>query len=209
MRALLVRLHRWFGLTAAAFLFIAGLSGALIAWDHELDALITPQLYRAQTPGQPIGAVALAEHLEKAEPRLMVTWLPLAIKPGEALLVGVRPRVDPATGQPHELGYDQVALDPVTGAVQGRRQWGTFSLAPENLMPFIYKLHYSLHLPQVGGLDTGIWLMGLLAMAWVLDCAIALWISFPSLPQWRRSLAFRWQAGGPRLVFDLHRSGGV
>lgn len=209
MRALLVRLHRWFGLSAAAFLFMAGLTGALISWDHELDALISPQLYRAQTPGQPLSSLALAEGLERAEPRLMVTWLPLAIETGDALLLGVRPRVDPATGRPFELGYDQVALDPVTGAVQGRRQWGAFSLAPQNLMPFIYKLHYSLHLPQVGGVDLGIWLMGLLAMAWVLDCLIALWISFPAPRQWRRSLAFRWQAGGPRLVFDLHRSGGV
>ncbi|MFX5562802.1 PepSY-associated TM helix domain-containing protein, partial [Acinetobacter baumannii] len=44
MRALLVLLHRWFGLAVAVFLFIAGVTGALISWDHELDAWLNPQL---------------------------------------------------------------------------------------------------------------------------------------------------------------------
>ncbi|HJV71655.1 PepSY-associated TM helix domain-containing protein, partial [Ideonella sp.] len=70
-------------------------------------------------------------------------------------------------------------------------------------------LHYSMHLPESGGIEWGVWLMGLVAIAWVLDTLIALWISFPSRAQWKRSFAFRWSAGGHRLVFDLHRSGGV
>ncbi|NTV75141.1 MAG: PepSY domain-containing protein, partial [Holophaga sp.] len=37
LRRLFVKLHRWFGLGAAAFLFLAGITGAVISWDHELD----------------------------------------------------------------------------------------------------------------------------------------------------------------------------
>ena len=42
MRAFLVLLHRWFGLFIAVFLIIAGLTGALISWDHELDEWLNP-----------------------------------------------------------------------------------------------------------------------------------------------------------------------
>ena len=48
MRAVLSLLHRWFGLSIATFLFIAGLTGAIIAWDHELDALLNPSMYKAE-----------------------------------------------------------------------------------------------------------------------------------------------------------------
>ena len=36
-RQILTTLHRWAGLFLAVFLFISGLTGAIISWDHELD----------------------------------------------------------------------------------------------------------------------------------------------------------------------------
>ena len=209
MRTLLVALHRWFGLAAALFLFIAGATGAVISWDHELDEWLNPQLYQARSAGQPLPVLELARAIEAADPRVRVSFMPLAVEPGHTFSASVVPRVDPASGRPFEPGYNQVALDPATGAVQGRREWGKVSLTRENLLPFLYKLHYSLHLPAGGGIELGIWLMGLIAMAWVVDTLIALWISFPSRAAWRRSFAFRWKAGGHRLTFDLHRSGGL
>jgi uncharacterized iron-regulated membrane protein len=53
------------------------------------------------------------------------------------------------------------------------------------------------------------WFMGLIAVAWVFDTLIALWISFPNWAAWRRSFAFRWKSGGHKLTFDLHRSGAM
>ena len=43
MRGALVIAHRWFGLSLAVFLTISGLTGALIAWDHELDAWLASE----------------------------------------------------------------------------------------------------------------------------------------------------------------------
>jgi uncharacterized iron-regulated membrane protein len=207
--ALLRRLHRWFGLFIAVFLFVAGATGAVISWDHELDAWLNPQLYHAHGAGQPQDSLVLADALEARDPRLQVTWLPLAVEPGHALLVGVDPRPDPATGRLPELADNQVALDPVTGAEQGRREWGRISLARTDLLPFLYKLHYSLHLPAVGGVETGVLFMGLVAIVWTIDCFVALRLSFPNLKQWRRSLVFRVRERGLKLLFDVHRSGGV
>ncbi|MGM9489104.1 PepSY-associated TM helix domain-containing protein [Ideonella sp. YS5] len=209
MRSLLVRLHRWFGLAAAVFLFIAGATGAVISWDHELDAWLNPALYEARTDGPAWPVDELVSRIEAADPRVRVSYHPLAIEPGHTFVASVTPRWDDTAGALYQPGYNQVALDPATGALQGRREWGAVSLTRENLLPFLYKLHYSMHLPASGGIEWGLWLMGLIAVAWVLDTLAAIVISFPKASQWKRSFSFRWSAGGRRLVFDLHRSGGV
>jgi uncharacterized iron-regulated membrane protein len=209
LRPLFVIWHRWFGLAAAIFLFISGATGALISWDHELDALLNPSLFHAKTQAAALPGTELASRIERQDPRMRVTYLLTAVEPGHTSLMSVEGRIDPATGKPFELGFNQVAVDPATGQIQGRRQWGEISLSRENLLPFLYKLHYTMHLPAAGGVELGIWMMGLIAMAWVLDCVIALWLSFPSWKGWRKSFLFRWKAGGHRLTFDLHRSGAV
>lgn len=212
MRSVMVLLHRWFGLAVAVFLFIAGFTGAVISWDHELDEWLNPQLYHARS-GEASGtlrsALELAALVEQADPRVQVTYLPLSVEPGHTLQMSVEPRVDPATGKPFEVDYNQVAVDPATGEIQGRRYWGAISLSRENLLPFLYKLHYSMHIPDMSGIEIGIWVMGIIGMVWVLDCCIALYLSFPSRASWRKSFAFRWQQGGHKFNFDLHRSGGV
>ena len=63
MRALFVRLHRWFGLTAAVFLFVAGATGAVISWDHELDAWLNPQLFRTVASGPQLDEATLRTKL--------------------------------------------------------------------------------------------------------------------------------------------------
>ncbi len=209
MRPLFVLLHRWFGLAAALFLFIAGATGAVISWDHELDEWLNPHLYQARTNGAPLPPLVLAQRVEAADPRVRVTFMPLQVEPGHTFVASVAPRVNPATGTLFEPGYNQVALDPATGETQGRREWGKVSLTRENLLPFLYKLHYSMHIPEGFGIELGMWFMGLIALAWVFDTLIALWISFPSRAAWRRSFAFRWKSSGHKLTFDLHRSGAM
>ena len=212
MRPLLVRLHRWFGVATALFLFVAGLTGAVITWDHELDAALNPSFFDARThvPTLPaLPALELARRIEAADPRIAVTYLPLGVEPGQTLQMMVLPRADPSTGQPYALDFNQLAVDPATGEIQGRRLWGEVSLARLNLIPFIYKLHYTLHLPVLGGFDVGTWLMGIVGIVWLFDSVIALALSFPSVKAWRKSFAFRVKRGGYALTFDLHRSGGV
>ena len=215
MRAVLVLLHRWFGLGVAVFLFISGATGAIISWDHELDAALNPTLFHANSAdagtvaGAPKPGLELANIVEAREPRLRVTYVMNESEPGHTSSMMVEPRLDPVTGKPYELGYNQIAVDPVTAEIQGRRMWGAISLSRENLLPFLYKLHYTMHLPDVGGIELGIWLMGIIGIVWTLDCFIALWLSFPNRKSWRKSFAFRWKDGGHKLNFDLHRSGGV
>jgi uncharacterized iron-regulated membrane protein len=208
-RRFLVSAHRVAGFFLAAFLFISGITGAIISWDHELDEWLNPHLFEAQGEGNPRSPLALAEQVETTDPRLLLTWVPLAVEPGHNVGFSVKPRVDSATGKPFELDFNQIALDPVSGEVRGKRMWGDISLSPENLLPFLYKLHYSMHIPEVFGIELGILFMGILAIVWTIDCFIALWISFPKASTWSKSFSFRWRQGGYKLNFDLHRSGGV
>ncbi|WP_211442213.1 PepSY-associated TM helix domain-containing protein [Collimonas humicola] len=214
MRPLLVMVHRWFGLAAALFLFIAGATGAVISWDHELDAWLNPQLFHArsaaqQSPGPVLPGLELANRVEAQDRRLRVTYVMSESEPGRTSSMMVAGRLNPASGLPYDLGFNQIAVDPVTAEIQGRRMWGALSLERENLLPFLYKLHYTMHLPELGGVELGVWLMGIIGVVWTLDCFIALWLSFPNWRSWRKSFAFRWRQGGHKLNFDLHRSGGV
>jgi len=193
----------------AVFLVISGLTGAVISWDHELDEWLNPHLFEAASPGTAKPSLELAKELEAKDPRLLVTFMPLYTEPGHTLGMSVHARVDAATGKPFELGFNQMALDPVTGDIQGKREWGAISLSSENLLPFLYKLHYSMHIPNGWGIELGVLFMGIVGIVWVFDSLIALWISFPNLNAWRKSFAFRWKRGGYPLNFDLHRSGGV
>lgn len=209
MRPILVLLHRWCGLFIALFLFTAGLTGAIISWDHELDEWLNPHLFEARSEGPTQDPLQLVDALEARDPRLQVSFMPLALEAGHTLGISVDPRIDPATGKAFALGFNQLALDPVSGEVQGQREWGAISLSRENLLPFLYKLHYSLHIPDAFGLELGVLFFGIVAIVWCLDCLVALWLSFPNPASWRKSLAFRWRQGGYKLTFDLHRSGGV
>ena len=208
-RRTLATVHRWFGLGAAVFLFVSGLTGAIISWDHALDEWLNPRLFQVSSRGPHKPALELVAMAEAREPRMSVRYVPLAAEPGHTLMLFVEPRVNPATHTLYELDFNQLAIDPVTGAIVGRRMWGEISLDRENLLPFLYKLHYSMHVPEGWGVQLGVLFMGIVGIVWFLDCFIALAISFPNRRVWKKSFAFRFRKGGRALNFDLHRSGGV
>ncbi len=81
------------------------------------------------------------------------------------------------------------------------------------LLPFIYRLHYSL----AAG-TTGLWIVGITALIWTLDCVNGLLLTLPPVtPPWRRGFwrgwKPAWQIAHPknalRLFFDLHRAFGL
>ncbi|RZL11868.1 MAG: PepSY domain-containing protein [Rubrivivax sp.] len=226
MRRLFTLVHRWAGLVTAAFLIVAGLTGAVTSWDHELDEWLNSDLYTTDSRGPFRDPLALVAAVEAADPRAEVRYAPLNFEEGHNAGYFVVPRQNPATGQPYALGYNRVFVDPVTGAVKARRDSNAVSLSRENLMPFLRKLHYSLHIPTLWGTDRiGYWLMGSVALVWLIDSFVAMYLTTPRrLPatakaahrapgrwwqRWRPAWAIRWRAGGYKLNFDLHRAGGL
>ena len=217
MRSALTLLHRWLGLAIAGFLFVSGVTGAVISWDHELDELLNPHLNEVASVGPAIPALELAARVEAQDPRARVSYVPLAAEPGHALSVFVDPRRDPATGRLYELDYNQVFFDPVTGAEKGRRYWGAaWPITSETFVSFLYVLHYSLHIPEFWGINLwGMWLLGLVALVWTVDCFVGFYLTLPAAraPAWwaRWAPAWRIKTGGSayRIAFDVHRAFGL
>lgn len=180
MRATFTIIHRWGGLFIAVFLFIAGLTGAVISWDHELDEWLNPHLYEAKATGRPLPPLELVRRVEAADPRVRVTFFPLSFEEGHNADLFVEPRVDPKTGELFSVDYNQVFIDPASGEIAGRRYWGAISLDSENILPFLYKLHYSMHIPDFWGIDRwGLWFMGVVAIVWLFDCFVGFYLTLP------------------------------
>lgn len=223
MRGLFVRLHRWMGLTTALFLAVAGLTGSIIAFNHELDEWLNPALFRVPVTGAALPALYLAKKIERDDPHLRVAYVPLETEPGHTYVFGATGYPESATGAPVDAGYWQIFVNPYTGAKLGEREWGAFGLDRVHLIPFLYLFHYSLYLPGSGGM----WLMGIIAMIWFVDCFVGFCLTLPparrsaaintKTSNGRRSFLRRWQpswkvklgAGARRISFDLHRAGGL
>ena len=215
-RGLWVRLHRWVGLAMAGFLVLTGLTGSLIAFQPELDAWLNPQLFQARTAGDALSLDDLARAVETADPRVAASFIVPPLEPGRTALVTVVARAEPGTGGVIPVGYNQVFVDPVSGAILGTREYGAWRFDRAHLMPFIVLLHYSLHLPG----KWGDWLLGGVAIAWLLDSFVGFWLTLPARrasarpgsswwSRWKPAWLVKRGAGTVRLNLDLHRAGGL
>jgi uncharacterized iron-regulated membrane protein len=193
MRIIFTALHRYIGLLIAIFLIFSGLTGAVISWDHELDDWLNPHLMEARNTGRALSSVVLAKQIEARYPEVRVTSLPVSIEHNESFRFGVSPKRNPSTNRLYEPGFNQVFIDPATGVELGKRQWGqVWPINKETFVSFLYKLHYSLHLPEVWGTDRwGIWLLGIIAILWSIDSFIGFYLTLPAK---RRSIVSKLQS---------------
>lgn len=222
-----VVLHRWAGLTLVLFLTVAGFTGIFLAWLDELEVASAPELHLAAPPWR--GAMLL-EPLEirrqvlARHPGAWIDFLPLNVEPGRSFKVHVHWR-DPKTGEEmaNAPEWDDLFINPYTGRELGQRQWGNIGQGIKNLMPFLYRLHYSFAIDGWGQLAFGI-----AALVWTLDCFVGFYLTLPVRHQqgrgvapadlnglgerwrrWRPSWMVRWGSTSYKLNFDLHRAGGL
>ena len=177
-RAFWVVAHRWAGLTLALFLAVAGLTGSLLPWVEELEAATAPHLHNSAWTGVP-DPQRVREDVVRRYPGSAIDFLPLTVEPGKALRLHLS-WLDPKSGFEREHGtgapeWDDLFLDPVTGAERGRREWGAIDQGVKNLMPFIYRLHYSLALETVGT-----FVFGIAALVWTIDCFVGFTLTLPT-----------------------------
>ncbi|MEW6641727.1 MAG: PepSY-associated TM helix domain-containing protein [Pseudomonadota bacterium] len=202
VRPLLVLVHRWVGLTLAGVLVIAGLTGAILAFDDELDAWLNPGLFRTSS-GTALALDQLITSVESNDLRAQVARIGFPTPSRGSVLLTVASR-DPAVA----LGYDQVFVDPASGQVLGQRDSTGCCLAAPVLVPFLFRLHYTLGIGPAGER-----VMGIAALLWCADCLVALWLTFPRarpfLRHWRPAFGIKPTRNSFRLSFDIHRAGGL
>lgn len=206
--------HRWAGLSLALFLTVVGLTGALMAFYDEIEALIAPQLHIVKPPSahaELLDPLELREKVQTAYPGAVINYLPLHQEHGRALKLDIR-RIDAANGRivPWSPEVDEVFVDPYTGRILAQRLWGDIGQGAINLMPFVYRLHYTLLADK-----TGRYVLGIAALIWVLDTFIGFYLTLPARlgsswwSRWQPSWLVRWTGGETKLTFDLHRAGGL
>jgi uncharacterized iron-regulated membrane protein len=201
-------LHRSVGLPIAGFLVLTGLTGTTIAWNDALERVFAPSLFVLPADAAaraPLDPFALRDAAARAVPGFAVNGVDFTRLPDEP----ARFSVEAMPGGP-DPENDEIALDPASGAVIGRRLHGDLWQGPINLMPFLYDLHDSLALGS-----TGTVILGLVALLWTMDCFTGAYLTFPQrarssrLPghwakAWCNAWIVRWPGAGFRLLFDLH-----
>lgn len=205
MRHTCVLIHRYAGLAMALFLIVAGITGSIMAFEDEIDAWLNPHFYEVQSRGPALSVARLVERVAQQEPRVRVTYVPIVLAEGRSTRLSVQGKIDPATGGQDRFEFNQLFVDPVTGIVLGKRHSGEIKLDREHFISLVVKLHYSMLLPG----RWGIWLFGGVALIWVVDCIVALYLTLPRgrpfMEKWRPA----WQIKRARFNFDWHRASGL
>ena len=200
-----VWLHRWTGLLMTAFLVLVGLTGTVLAFRSKIDHVLNPQFYAEVKPGQaPLDPATLAERAEMLVPQARPGFFSVE---KDQVNISLRFHKNLATGQPYDLGFDHLILDPYTGRELARCCIG--SNWRVDFLPFIYRLHTSVAMG-----NTGAWFLGIVALVWTLDCFVGFYLTLPRgqggfWKRWKYAWQVKWQANAFRINFDLHRAGGL
>ncbi len=209
-RRVLLAVHRYVGLAIAVFLLVAGMTGSVLVFYHELDAALNPHLFAITPPSADtpmLDPCTLRDRLQAKAPGQAVDSVVLERTPGHSVHVWMSLDGGPAR---------ECFVDPYTGRILGSRAWGDLSEGLVNLMPFLYRLHYQLALDEVGTL-----LFGIVALLWTIDCFVGLVLTFPPsrpasaasdgrswLARWRPAWVVR--AGSLfGAIFTVHRAAGL
>ncbi len=196
MRRLLARLHRWIGLTTGLVVFVVGVTGAVYVWEAELFALLHPELVYVEPGTRTVDAEALLRTARAAlppdRPVIRVTW---HADPRRSVVAKAQRLVDDAPTYFHEfLWYDEVFLDPYTGAVLGvvdrKQEW-----------IFITRMiHTNLLLAA-----RGTWIVGASTIIFALMVVVGMILWWPrTRAVWRTRLVPRLTGPWKRTVFDTH-----
>lgn len=197
-----IKIHRWLGLTALGFLFIAGVTGSLLCFDKRIDAALNRDLFFSQSAGPRLAPADLAERFEMARPDLAITQFPLNLRRGQNLRLEVQPR---SPGD--KVGFDEAFVDPSSGRVVGTRLsepgWDR-----RHIVEVVFQLHQNL----VGG-KVGRWIMGLAALAWLISNFVGLYLTLPAKrplwPKWKKKWKIDMRAKLRRFMLELHNASGL
>ena len=201
-----VRLHRWCGLAMAAFLVLASLTGAVLAFREELDPWLAPELHRVAMTQADTAASLLdpfelrARAARSLPPGTRLDTVQFRMEAGRTVMLR-------ASGP--GLDFNEVFVNPHDGRVQALRDSEANGLGLAQLMPFLFKLHHSLALPG----SWGALLLGVVSLVWTIDCFVGAWLTWPrgrpALPRWWPAWRVKWRSGWQRANHDLHRAGGL
>lgn len=209
VRSWLRDIHLYLALLFGVLFVSAGLTGVLLAWNHELDAALNPALLQSRAPAA--AAPLTPEKVEAALARL--AQLPGYGKPTNLMLPDDAHDVfvawyRPAVRHKTLFGTDlqrQVMLDQYTLEVLGERNYGEFGLSRPLLMPTLFHLHRYLLAGEGGKMVTGV-TGGMLFLTAMLG--LVLWWPKMHWTSLRKALTVRGHLTSRQFNYSLHRAAG-
>jgi uncharacterized iron-regulated membrane protein len=198
--------HRWLGIGLAAFVVLAGMTGSLLAFHHEIDAFLVPELHRVAPQASRAGFDGAAANIERERPGLVVGYFVLSPDPGASVRVVMNTRAAAEEGRLDRKGARnaEVYLDPYSGQVLGERRWGEVGAGRGHWVPMLYRLHMSLFLHE-----TGQWITAIVAILWITALVIGVVLALPRLRLLGKALRVKWESSRARTFFDVHRAVGL
>lgn len=192
LRKLWLLVHRWLGITVGLVFVLIGLTGSVLVFDHAIDEWLNPKLLLSEGGEQ---KRSLADVIAAAEAGYDDSSTPAAAVS--------RPRVENGVwtvwfpkGDPESPQFVAVHVDPYTCEVTGQRVWG------EDLMSWIYRLHFQLVAGRIGSILVG--LIGVVVLVSILSGVILWWPLWKN--SWRAAFAIR---RGKRFNYDVHKTLGI
>jgi len=197
-RKLWLKIHLSIGLVLGLELSLVGLTGSLLVFYKAIDTWLNPELLISHGSGarvhiDDIFAAARAAVPEAQGPDAAI-GVQMPWRTDSTYLAWVK--IPRPTAE--EARWQQVSLDPYTGAVLGVREWDTY------LIGILYRLHYTLLLGQWG--ETAVGISGLLLLVSAFS-GVYLW--WPRRGKIGQALTINYRVGRTRLNFDLHRVSGI
>jgi uncharacterized iron-regulated membrane protein len=186
LRRAIFQLHLWVGLIVALYMAIIGITGSVLVFRQEFDALALPRHWRELRTTSPASAGTVITRLNAVYPELRMVSLmaPTSFNPTfVATLLG--------------RGRITVACDPATGVVLGP--------VPRSAawLTFLRQVHETLLIRGTGRVWNGGGAAFLLLLA-----ATGLVNWWPGVRTWRRALKVNFRFNWRRINFDLHRAAG-
>lgn len=200
LRRAIRKLHLWLGLGLGGLLVLLGLTGSVLVFYPELDAMLHPEIRQelrlaGEAPPDWNRALATvrAEFPDKHGP-----WRFEVIDRSGAIPARY---YNPPEREGHAFRPLMVWLSPDGSAVLRRDYWGEYAVT------FVYDLHYRLLLGETGGKIVG-W-AGLPLLGLLLSGLWAWWPRAWSRASWGKALRFKRQAHQHRTLRDWHKLAGL
>ena len=202
--------HSYFGAMIGFFILVAALTGSIIAFYHTLDAKMNPwQISSAPLGAKPSDPLSHIAQIESSVAGGKVSWVSLSLSHESSWHYFVAPQ-----SMKNPIANNEVFVDPYSGEIKGMRLWGDIGQGLTNLLPFIYKIHFSLALGSIGTM-----LMGFAALLWLAVLFFGVYLTFPRwsregslrqfLSQWKKSWKWRFKGNFKTKNYLLHKTAGL
>lgn len=193
VRKLWRKIHLYIALTVGVMFAFSGLTGSLLVFYQDIDEYLNSGLLTVESGSDYVpltDIIVAAQTTVPNEAKLTRLYFPRHAQAAMKLRFSV-----PIAGEDSVL---EMMINPFTAEILGQREYGSY------LMSFIYKLHYTLVLGDIGKNFMGV--MGLMLLSSLMS---GLYLWWPKLSNLFQALTFKCSVNRLRFIYDLHKTIGI